>query len=171
MNYIFLKRTINLKTINNSISRSSKRRKENYAHNVQLPKRFPFPHNMWQNVDPGMTMDKVNEPEAEFIAIPGSSAPSAWNGKREFPEDYKPYLINYKRHGFLSVVFFFICLMNYTLNEELCKLQGRKTLVSHREDHKIINSFFFIRKWEKGIIEMAQEGKKFYDEVHLEIYE
>ena len=47
----------------------------------------------------------------------GSEAPIAYKGKKEFPEYYRPYLLNYQGHGYLIVMFsFFVYCKKIKIN-------------------------------------------------------
>ena len=39
--------------------------------------------------------------------MPGSEAPLAYTASRDFPDWYRPYLLNYNGHGYLIVAFSF----------------------------------------------------------------
>jgi len=79
------------------------------THPTTYPSEFPKPMNPWDNLDPGRKdktvideFDKINKK-----LTPGSEAPNAWQAKKEFPEYYRPYLLNYQGHGYLIVIFSF----------------------------------------------------------------
>lgn len=109
---------------------------------------FPAPHGKWKNMDPGMRLPK-KEGGQDAKLVAGSEAPLAWTGKKEFPDWYRPYLLNYQGNGYMFMALLALTLLGIYQYEHTRRLQGRKSMVSHREDHKIENCMLFHRMIEK----------------------
>ena len=71
--------------------------------------------------------------------VPGSEAPLAYVGKRDFPEWYRPYTLNYFGHGFLISLFAIMVWACYYQYQKVQLLQGRKSFPNYRSDHWFIN--------------------------------
>ena len=74
-----------------------------YQNLMYKPSPIPKPMNPMDNLDPTKNdktmIDEYDQIKRKFVA--GDQAPMAWKARRQFPDNYKPYLTNYYGHGYL----------------------------------------------------------------------
>ena len=74
-----------------------------YQNLMYKPAPIPKPMNPMDNLDPTKNdktmIDEYDQIKRKFVA--GDQAPMAWKARRQFPDNYKPYLTNYYGHGYL----------------------------------------------------------------------
>jgi hypothetical protein len=109
-------------------------------------------HDKLYHNNPSMIGPRSDTPIKE--SKPGDSAPFAYTGKKNFPDWYKPYLVNYYGHGYLIAVFALISYAGYIQYQQTLKLRGRRSMVTYRNEQKYTNGVFFTTKvLNKNIVE------------------
>eukprot|EP00357_Protocruzia_adherens_P037447 CAMPEP_0115007152 /NCGR_PEP_ID=MMETSP0216-20121206/20975_1 /TAXON_ID=223996 /ORGANISM="Protocruzia adherens, Strain Boccale" /LENGTH=91 /DNA_ID=CAMNT_0002373971 /DNA_START=94 /DNA_END=369 /DNA_ORIENTATION=- len=71
-------------------------------------------------------LGKTPSAPAEVTVAKGDSAPVAFEGKKVFSSDYKPWGHNYKGNAAFAGLFFFLCLVCYNEEESYKRFVGRR---------------------------------------------
>ena len=101
------------------------------------------------NNNPGNVIKKNNISADVKNLAPGSESPLAYVGKREFPEWYRPYTMNYFGHGFLICAFMTSCMLVYVQRKQTLQAMGRLEPVNYRDDHFVFSNLFYRRTLER----------------------
>ena len=89
----------------------------------------------------------------------GDSPELAYQNIRKFPDWFKPYMFNYYGHGYLALYFFFIMLYGWTFKKEICKVKGRRSIVTHDHDDCLTPKQKFSREFTKERI--AEDDERY----------